>query len=312
MKDFQCLEDINDHLTFPRTRPSKRKRQNSKTSNATNSNHAILQPTTPPVSHNSSHGLRSDQTSSEINDGTSTFALHELCNAASLARNPYPANHESCKGIFTERANDMTSRQADAADSYLGDPVYGEVYGSEIRLNADDQRRQAETPQPFIDLPPPELLQGFEETYFEYCSTWCPILDKDTVQDDLRTSPLVVNALSLAVSHVQPPIIVHADPATNYGRVKELFYRNQKPNLVLCLKAIAVVYWWSPRPPSRVHRDSSWWWTTVAIRHAQHGGFHREPRFGQIGRSQFSTGLRRRPWWTFFVSCHCHGRDGFC
>ncbi|KAK1142948.1 hypothetical protein N8T08_007189 [Aspergillus melleus] len=284
------------------TRPSKRKGQSNKTLSATTANEKRVVPcTTPPVSNSSSQCLPRNDTPSRINNSVSSFGLHDLCTAASLARDDYPHDDQPTGAAFAQLDSELISpRQADAADSYLGDPGYGEIYGSEIRLNADDQRRQAEVPPPFVDLPPPELVQGFEETYFEYCSTWCPVLDKNTIQSDLESSPLVMNALSLAASHVQPPVIIHAEPVTYYDRVKGLFYGDQEPNLFLCLKAIALIYWWSPRPPSRVHRDSSWWWTTVAIRHAQHGGFHREPKPGQLDRSHIDTGLRRRLWWTFF------------
>ncbi|KAH8429226.1 fungal specific transcription factor domain-containing protein [Aspergillus melleus] len=284
------------------TRPSKRKGQSSKTLGATPANENRIVPcATPPVSNSSSQGLPRNDTPSRTNNGISSFGLHDLCTAASLARDDYTSDNQGNEATFSQLDRELISpHQADAADSYLGDTGYGEIYGSEIRLNADDQRRQAEVPLPFVDLPPPELVQGFEETYFEYCSTWCPVLDKNTVQNDLEASPLVMNALSLAASHVQPPVIIHAEPASYYDRVKQLFYGDHEPNLLLCLKAIALVYWWSPRPPSRVHRDSSWWWTTVAIRHAQHGGFHREPKPGQLERSQIYTGLRRRLWWTFY------------
>ncbi|KAI9046038.1 transcription factor domain-containing protein [Aspergillus affinis] len=285
------------------TRPSKRKGQSSKTLNTIPANESRIVPcTTPPESNSSSNGLCRGDTPSRINDGISSFRLDDLCTAASLARENYRHDSQPNEEAFAQLGSELiSSHQADAADSYLGDPGYGEIYGSEIRLNADDQRRQAGVPSPFVDLPPPELVQGFEETYFEYCSTWCPVLDKKTIHGDLNISPLVMNALSLAASHVQPPVIIHAEPASYYDRVKQLFYGDQEPNLLLCLKAIALVYWWSPRPPSRVHRDSSWWWTTVAIRHAQHGGFHREPKTGQLDRSHIDIGLRRRLWWTFFA-----------
>ena len=206
-----------------------------------------------------------------------------------------PENHSTATTEHIATADD-------AADSYLGEVNYEVVYGSEIRSDADGQRRQAPPSPEKHDLPPRDLQQAFQETFFENCFTWCPVFDYDTIQHDLAQSPLVANALGLAASHIKPPVIQHADPATYYDRMKQLFYGDKEPNLLMCLKAISLTYWWSPRPPSRVHRDTSWWWTTVAIRHAQHGGFHREPRPEQMVRSQVDPGLRRRIWWTFFVN----------
>ncbi|KAG2416996.1 hypothetical protein HFD88_008213 [Aspergillus terreus] len=235
------------------------------------------------------------------------FPLSDICDPSPRSmsdREPIPRPQQSVQPTQGDLPiGDSVSgpRPGDAADSYLGEPGYGVVYGSEIRNDADGQRRHSNVLPESVDLPPPELQQGFKETFFEYCYTWCPVLDRDTIQSDLEKSPLVVNALSLATSHICPPVIKHAEPATYYDKVKQLFYGDKEPNLLMCLKSIALVYWWSPRPPSRVHRDSSWWWTTVAIRHAQHGGFHREPKQGQLVRSVINPGLRRRLWWTFFA-----------
>lgn len=195
-----------------------------------------------------------------------------------------------------------TSYNRNVADCYLGETGFVDVYGPETRLDADGQVQHRRQSPEILDVPPPELQQVFEETYFDFCYTWCPVLDRDTLADELTQSPLLANALALAGSHVQPPMILCAGPAAFYERVKQMFYGDKEEDLVMCLKAIALIYWWSPRAPSRVHRDSSWWWTTVAIRHAQHGGFHREPKPGKPSRSNINPGLRRRIWWTLFVS----------
>lgn len=192
-----------------------------------------------------------------------------------------------------------------AADSYLGETGFTDFYGPETRLDADVQVQHNRLNPEIPDLPPLELLQAFEETYFEFCSTWCPVLDRNTLSNELEHSPLLANALAVAGSHVRPPVISHVGPATYYDRTKQIFYGDKEDNLIMCLKAIALIYWWSPRPPSRVHRDTSWWWTTVAIRHAQHAGFHREPKPGVPSRSNTDPGLRRRIWWTLFVSLRC-------
>jgi hypothetical protein len=200
--------------------------------------------------------------------------------------------------------NDSLSIQPrnDAADTYLGQTGFLELYGPETRLDADGQVQHRRRKPEALDFLPSELEQVFEETYFEFCHPWCPVLDRGSLPGELAQSPLLLNTLALAASHVQPPMIPCAGPAAYYDRAKQMFYGDKEENLIMCLKSIALMYWWSPRAPSRVHRDSSWWWTTVAIRHAQHGGFHREPKPGSLSRSNVDPGLRRRIWWTLFVS----------
>lgn len=51
-----------------------------------------------------------------------------------------------------------------------------------------------------------------------------------------------------------------------------------------------------------VDLSRSWWWTSVIIRHAQQMNFHREPALDEPNRSRLNLGLRRRIWWTIFVS----------
>jgi hypothetical protein len=51
-----------------------------------------------------------------------------------------------------------------------------------------------------------------------------------------------------------------------------------------------------------VHKDAAWWWTGIAIKYAQQVGLHREPKNVQDVGGEAMQGLRRRIWWTLFVS----------
>jgi len=191
------------------------------------------------------------------------------------------------------------------AESFLGDTDTGflQVYGPEHQSDANTQALHANIPLEFQDVPSPDLLQSFAETYFDCCYAFCPVLDKDSLFPDLAQSPLLSNALALVGSHIQPPMIPHAGPATYYDRARKLFYDDGEPQVITALKAVSLFYWWSPRPPSIVHRHSSWWWTSVVIRHGQQMGMHREPAPGHpLTAEGGSMGIRRRIWWTAFVS----------
>ncbi|PKS08499.1 hypothetical protein jhhlp_004883 [Lomentospora prolificans] len=189
--------------------------------------------------------------------------------------------------------------------SHLGDVDTGflQVYGPENNLYADQTELEAtlEAKRRFSHPQQQELLQSFAETYWEYCYAWCPVLDRDTLTDDLSRSPLLANALALAASHIQPPLMPHEGPATYYKRARNIFYDDEEVDSLMMLKALALFYWWAPRPPSTVHRDASWWWTSVIIRHAQQMNVHREPGVNHPLRGKLNISLRRRIWWTAFA-----------
>ncbi|OBT43631.1 hypothetical protein VE00_05250 [Pseudogymnoascus sp. WSF 3629] len=146
-----------------------------------------------------------------------------------------------------------------------------------------------------------DLQQSFIETYFEYCYPFCPILCRETLQNDLSRSPLLANALAAAASNIQPPLIPHEGSAAYYKTARTLFYNDEEADGMTSLKAIALFYWWAPIGTTIVHRHSSWWWTSVLIRHAQQMNFHRERSLDLYRKDNLDFSLRRRIWWTAFV-----------
>lgn len=186
------------------------------------------------------------------------------------------------------------------------DAGYLQVYGPENQLDAELQE--------FSVMPVPSqdhgscqgndtgLLSTFLETYWEFCYCFCPVLDRSTVWDEIARSPMLANAISLAASHVQPPLLPHEGPERYYNKARMLFYEDGEPDNMLALKALSLFYWWAPRPPSTIHRHTSWWWQSVIIRHAQQMGIHREPPIGDPVRARLDLSVRRKIWWTAFVS----------
>jgi len=132
------------------------------------------------------------------------------------------------------------------------------VYGPENQLYADQTELEAtlEARRRFSHPHQQELLQSFAETYWEYCYAWCPVLDRDTLPEELARSPLLANALALAASHIQPPLVRHAGPETYYKRARNMFYNDEEVDGLMTLKALALFYWWAPKPPATVHRES--------------------------------------------------------
>ncbi|KAL2785997.1 fungal-specific transcription factor domain-containing protein [Aspergillus keveii] len=213
----------------------------------------------------------------------------------------HPGDNPSCSPA-TCRTDDTETRR-DLSSRYYELEIQADARNQEQRLLAQQQ------PDPRL-LPSPDLQQSFIETYLEYCSPWCPVLDRDQLNiDELSQSPLLVNALAIVGSHIQPPIIPNDGPAAYYKRARNLFYDDAEPDVVRSLQAVSLFYWWSPRPPSVLHRHSSWWWTSCVVRHCQQLGVHHQPSLGPGPASSQhnhptnhrSHLIRRRIWWTAFA-----------
>ena len=196
------------------------------------------------------------------------------------------------------------SGSSPATVGYIGDSGFLSIFGQEHRMIANTEAGQNQTVAANAELPPVELQQSFAETYLDLCWPWCPVFDKGGLWSRIGApnSPLLINALALLGTHLQPPLTQHALAAEYYDRAKMLFYTDQEKNPVICLQAITLFYWWAPRGPSTVHKDAAWWWTGLAIKYAQQMGLHREPRSVEdVGGAQ-AQAIRRRVWWTLFVS----------
>ncbi|VUC31711.1 unnamed protein product [Clonostachys rosea] len=205
---------------------------------------------------------------------------------------------------IARQTQSSTSPTEGAGRSHAGDVDTGflQIYGPENQLEAEQQELVAnlELRNSASDPRQQELQQSFIETYFEYCYPWCPILDRQTLEAELERSPMLANALALAASHIQPPLIPHEGPASYYKKARMMFYEDEEPDILVALKAISLFYWWAPRPPVTAHRHSSWWWTSVIIRHAQQMNIHREPQESSEANNAHLS-LRRRLWWTVFA-----------
>ncbi|KAK2771856.1 hypothetical protein CKAH01_14190 [Colletotrichum kahawae] len=204
----------------------------------------------------------------------------------------------------TQRSPSSDTRTEGLAESHTGDIDTGflQVYAPENQFNAEKQALEAclEQRYNFSSAHEQDLQESFAETYWEYCYSWCPVLDPETLASDIARLPLLANALATASSNVQPPLVPHEGPAEYYKKARTIFYEDEESDGLTTLMALSLFYWFAPKPPSTVHRHSSWWWTSVIIRHAQQMNLHREPVAEHIPGSNLKLGLRRRIWWTAF------------
>jgi Fungal specific transcription factor domain/Fungal Zn(2)-Cys(6) binuclear cluster domain len=241
------------------------------------------------------------------NDLYSTFSHTNNYQFPTLALNQDDSQIASqfVEGPSTNRSWSVSSPNSSrnkASETYVGESGFLQVYTQEHRDYTTGQESRPGGQSLSLDLPGPDLLQSFTETYFKYCYPFCPVLDRETLASDLERSPLLTNALALSGSHIQPPRISSTKPATYYSRAKQMFYNDEETDPTTCLQAISLFYWWSPRPSSQSQRDAAWWWSALGIRQAQQIGIHRELKPGHPNGSGMDRGLRRRIWWTLFVS----------
>ncbi|KAJ9606673.1 hypothetical protein H2200_008681 [Cladophialophora chaetospira] len=185
--------------------------------------------------------------------------------------------------------------------AYLGESGYMAMFSHETAEDEAASQEPAAENRP--DVLPPVLQESYLETYFDYCYTWCPILDRATMQScpEFGNSMLLREALALLGSHLRPPLMPHPKPRQHYYRTRRLFYDNDEDHPLLRILAVMLLYWWSSGPPNVASIDTNWWWMGVSIRLAQEIGVHREQDAGQQLRPGETTGLRRRIWWTLFI-----------
>jgi hypothetical protein len=213
-------------------------------------------------------------------------------------------SHISPQAGFAGPGSLASNEHAETGEAHTGDVDTGflQVYGLEHQQEVESHVLSKTSAKSATDPLHPDLQQSFIETYFEYCYPYCPVLDRETLSDELARSPLLTQALAVVGSHVQPPLIPHEGPANYYKKARTLFYEDEEPDNLTTLKAVALFYWWAPMSTTVVQRHSSWWWTSVVIRHAQQMNFHREPGVEDPRRGMVDLSLRRRIWWTAFVS----------
>ena len=203
--------------------------------------------------------------------------------------------------IVTPSQQSQSSQGNSRHVAYLGTSGYMSIFSQEPAEddNPLDGSKTGQDP----DLIPPVLQESYLDTYFEYAYTWCPVVDRKTLQScpEFSESLLLRQALALMGSHLKPPLMAHLTPFDHYLRFRQLFYENHETHPLVKICAIMLLYCWSSGPPNVVSIDTNWWWMGASIRLAQEIGLHREQDPENLWSPDEVPGLRRRIWWTLFV-----------
>lgn len=162
---------------------------------------------------------------------------------SSVLHSTISPNQESLESRFEQ------SQQVDSG--------YNSIYAIENSNDARNQEHQTSVKisDNIDDFPDQDLLQIFIETYYEHCYAWCPVIDRSTIAYESSASAMLANALALVGSHIKPPMLGIVKPEGYYNRARRKFYDDEEPDTFASLKALSLFYWWSPRPPSTIHRQ---------------------------------------------------------
>jgi hypothetical protein len=151
-----------------------------------------------------------------------------------------------------------------------------------------------------FDMPPRAVRDSLIDVFMKRCAPWMPIVERTWLQEtaDNRPSILLLQSVFLAASRVTsaPAVTAYASSHEFYRRAKALFWSGWEKNPLTVIAAVCILHWYNPECPEHVSTNTSGFWRYVGVGLAHQIGLQKEPR-GQDGRA-----LRRRLWWSLYVS----------
>lgn len=196
--------------------------------------------------------------------------------------------------------------------SYLGRAEY--VSGT-IPIDEEDARQYPPEQQNVLSLhemnylraiqafdpPTRSLRDGLIAQFMERCHPWMPIIGASELQAQepsrFPQSLLLLNSVLVAGSRVSMASQGQASGNGLYRSAKALFHLGHEMNGMAAVRAAIILQWWNPSGPEHISMDASSFWLHMAVGLAHQLGLHREPT-----ARQEDARLRRRVWWTLFVS----------
>lgn len=151
-----------------------------------------------------------------------------------------------------------------------------------------------------FDLPPRAVREGLIDTFMKRCSPWMPIVERSwlTERNGNQPSILLLQAVFLAASRVSsaPAVTAYASSNEFYRRARALFWSGYEKNTITVITAVCILHWYNPEGPEHVSINTSGFWNRIGVGLAYQIGLHKEPPPGR------EAPLRRRLWWTLYVS----------
>jgi hypothetical protein len=152
-----------------------------------------------------------------------------------------------------------------------------------------------------FDLPPRAIREGLINTFMERCSPWMPIVERSWLEESGSQKPsiLLLQSIFVAASRVTsaPAVTAYASLHQFYRRAKALFWSGYERNPLTVVAAVCILQWYNPEGPEHVSTNTSGFWRYVGVGLAHQIGLHKEPA------NMRDATLRRRLWWSLYVSC---------
>jgi hypothetical protein len=158
-----------------------------------------------------------------------------------------------------------------------------------------------------FELPSLPIRQALFEIYHERCWTWMPVVDDETEMADSprkATSLLVLQAVLLAAASTRAEADMILPLHSQYRRIKAIIDTGAERNPLNLLAALCLIQFYAPAAPKDISTDTPRFWGTYALGLALQMGLNMKP-IKHISQE----GLRRRVWWTLYVSSNGKGRN---
>jgi hypothetical protein len=158
-------------------------------------------------------------------------------------------------------------------------------------------RRILEQQQAF-DMPPRLIRNSLIDSFRKNCDPWMPVVDEIELEEaaEQNSSTLLIQAVFLAGSRMCSAPLEYTSCEDLYRRTKALFFSQCEQGMMTVIKALCLMQWWNPTGPEHVSLDKGSFWLRISVGLAFEVGLHRDP--GTVA----DASLRRRLWWTIYVS----------
>ena len=151
-----------------------------------------------------------------------------------------------------------------------------------------------------FDLPEVPVRQSLIEAFNEKCWTWMPVVDLGSATVTTaapKPSILVLQSILMVGSQMRKGTSQVASAKEYYDKVKAMIDTGYERSPMNVLAALCLIQWWNPAAPNDISTNQPRFWATYAIGLAQQVGLHK-----QASKRSRDDGLRRRIWWTLYVS----------
>ncbi|KAK4497311.1 hypothetical protein PRZ48_011761 [Zasmidium cellare] len=158
-----------------------------------------------------------------------------------------------------------------------------------------------------FELPSRAIQNCYIDYFFKHCFQCASLVKRSWLEQSANHTPsiLLLHTVLFTGSRFASPVDLEAT-ASQYTKVKNLFFSNHEQNPILLIVASLLLQWWNPAGPERFSMDNADFWHRIGVGIALQLGIHREKS------AMKDSAYRKRLWWALVArDCHlatAHGR----